>query len=533
MSKTDVVVLKMHKKTNKLQKLYRLCGAKIVQRFPFYKFSLQKKSNIFDKKKFITEPWTGSPVVGKNILDGCLCIDFAQHSVDILSIVSKKKELASRENGYVYTFSWIRDLQAIGGHYSRKYARNAINEFIDTYRSTNTFWLRNFSWKPDIVAERIVNWILSYSFFASGASDKFQKKVLSSINEQFSHLSKIYKAEFDPYAKILVLKALLFCLIAMKNPQFSKIQKIFHDLEKTINDNFQDDGMFFTRNPTDHFNLFRSLLEIRFMAKENRINATEIFNCLQKIGACVRFLRLGDGGCSRNFGDKKNQSYMLPSQHIVDTALSLIDNQPHSTSVLGFERLATKEIVLLVNTKVSEIKSIFNNAQEPGINIFDFEASFGENRVVNRADISILFNNFRIKAEKTSQCFVEKEIVDDALCFDGEAQVVEPLFSFAMKRSVSINLNKQKISSCDIAYISGNFEAFFRIAFHKHAEIEKINAKKFLIYLNKKEFLFNINDASDVFEATIKDEGYPSIEIAINGQKGKEALLDWSLEEIK
>lgn len=520
--------------TKKTKDIFNVLRIDLLQKSPFYKFCLDKRWNIFASEKFITEPWAGSSVVGKSILDGNLFLKFSQYPIDVLNTILKKKEESGIEFEYIYSFSWLRDLQAIGGNYSRRYARKAISEFIEIYQSSNSFWIEKFSWQPTIVSERIVNWIMSYSFFASGASDKFQRTVLSAINQQFSHLFKIYKAELNPYAKMFVLKAILFCLVAMKHNQFRNIKKILQELQKLISENFDADGMFYSKNPVDHFNMFRCLLETRFMTKKNNIDfAQSMFEKLPNMAACVRFLRLGDGLCSEHCGGKQTESFLFPTQHMIDTALSLVEiDNKNNKSIPGFERLSTKETTLLINTEVSDIRSKFNSDAEPGINIFDFEASFGTNRLINRSDVSILFNNFRVKADKTFDCFFEKNIAGE-LCFDGETQTTHQFFSFAMRRKINLSFDKQKISSTDIAYISGEFQAFFRLVLYQNSEIEKISAKKFLISINKKEFLFNINETSSTAEITVHDdELYPSIETSINGAKGKEALLSWSIEEV-
>lgn len=518
-----------------MKNYYQNLYIEFIQRTPWYRLCLARKCNVFNKEKFISEPWTGNSMIGKNILDSNFVLEHSQQSIDILHIISQKEEFNCGFN-YIYSFSWLRDLQAIGGNYSRRYARKAISEFITRYRATNSFWLQNYSWKPAIIAERIVNWIISYSFVASGASEKFQKQLLSSINEQFTHLLKIYKGINNPHSRILVLKSLFFCIVVLKKPQLKQINKILLDLQEIINTNIKIDGMFYTRNPIDHFNIMRYILEIRFIAKKNNIafaSNINFFDKLPKLAMCVRMLRLGDGCCSTHIGAKPTESYMHPTQHIVDSVLSLIELEESCLySIVGFERLATKDIIIILNTEATDVKSHFNHCQQPGINIFDFEASFGQNRLINRSDISILFNNLRIKAKKTFQYFVDKSITHEEICFFGEAQMISPNFCFAMKRDIYLSIKKPKITGKDIAYISGSFKAFFRFVLHKNTEIEKINHKKILLSLHNKEYLFEIKQGSESFEIIICKENYPTIEVESKGQDGNETFICWSIEEI-
>ena len=517
---------------------YNIAKVAFIQRSLFYRFSLDKRSGIFSTEKFITDPWSGNATIGKSILDGRLSIEGSNSKTDILSVLSNSVESTVPEIQYVNSFTWIRDLQAMGGNNSRKYARRAISTFIDSYKSTKHFWIKSPSWHPAVIGERIVNWMLSYSFFASGSTDKFQREVLSSIAEQFSHLTKVYKAELNPYSRMLALKAIFFCLCSMKSNQARHIRKTLKDICETVCINFDEYVMFVTRNPVDHFNMFRSLLEVRFMAKSSDINLPEdvFYKDLSKMAACVRFLRLGDGCISSHSGDRRSESYIVPNQHIVDTALSLVDIQHYnekSNKVPGFERLSTKKTTIIINTNVRNIKSRFNSPKEPGVNIFDFEASFGLNRLINRSDVSVLLNGFRIKADSKSNCFFKKDVVKNELYFDGEIQQIDGMFNFALRRKIFININKAIIRGTDYAYVIGPCETSFRFALNKACDIESVNSKQTLITLNKKEFLLQINESSGETKTIIQDLNYPSIEIIVKSETAKEAMCDWSIEELE
>ncbi len=526
----------MRERITSITNFYYATRASFVQRSPLYKLLLDKRHNIFNPEKFITDPWSGNANIGKSILDGKFSIEGFESSIDIIKTISHNRSVDQIETEYIGCFNWIRDLQAIGGNNSRKYARKAISEFIASYGATKGFWLHNPAWKPAVIGERIVNWILSYSFYASGSSDKFQKEVLSSINEQFSHLLKTHKAETNPYSRLITLKAIFFCLCSLKKFQARQIRKTITEICNVVANNLDDSGMLKTRNPIDQFNMFRSLLEIRFMAKSSNISVPEsiFYDSLSRMASCIRFLRLGDGEISRHSGEEESAFHIVPSQHMIDTALSLVDIWHYSektNTVRGFDRLSTKRTTAIVNTEVCDVKSKFNSSIEPGINIFDFEASFGITRLINRSDISILFDGFFVKAGQTSHCFFSKEVVANELCFDGEIHLRDKLFNFAMRRNLFISISKPSIRGIDFVYITGNHDALFRFVLNKNSKIEQINPRKILITLNKKDFLLTVNESSPSFEIIIKTSYYPTIEILASGNSSKETMLDWKIEE--
>jgi uncharacterized heparinase superfamily protein len=232
-----------------------------IKKSIFYRYSLNKKHNFFDTNKFVSDPWPGNFLVGKEILDCSFVPDNCNDPINIMEIFSKKDSNVSKfAKRYAASFVWIRDLHAIGGHNNRKYIRNLISTFINCYRKKKAFWLDDDSWDCAIIGERLVNWILSYSFFASGSNDKFQKEVLSSIAEQFSHLLQCYKAEINSYSKLMALKSILFCLSSMKVNQHKKVLKIIKEIENFVEVSIKDEGMFESESPVEHFHVFRSLL---------------------------------------------------------------------------------------------------------------------------------------------------------------------------------------------------------------------------------------------------------------------------------
>ncbi|MDR2666812.1 MAG: hypothetical protein LBB34_01685, partial [Holosporales bacterium] len=246
------------------RKFWDFYKVSFLQSSVLYKFSLSRQHDIFDTTKFITDPWRGDSHVGKAILDDNT---FAEGKV-----ADGQHDIFQSENSYMATFAWIRDLQAIGGNNSRKYARNLVAAFIRAYRQRKNFWLNDDFKDCGVIGERIVNWIFSYSFFASGVSDKFQKEVLSSISEQSSHLLKCYKAEFNMYRRLMALKAILLYFCVMKKSEFRKIKKIVEEINNIVTMYVDNQGIFRGRCPINHFHIFRSLLEIRFMTKILDVN---------------------------------------------------------------------------------------------------------------------------------------------------------------------------------------------------------------------------------------------------------------------
>lgn len=496
----------------------------------FYRLSLDKKGGIFDISKFITNPWMGDPDQGRKILDCSLLIEDDLDPISIMEIFSKRQWSKSK---YVNSFFWMRDLQSLGGNSSRKCGRSLISTFIGNYRKTKEFWKNQDCWSCEIVGERIVNWILSYSFFASGSNDRFQKELLSSLSEQFSHLLKCYKGELNPYSKLMAMKAILFCYCSTRNNQTKQIKHIIQGICELIEEHVKD-GMFETFSPIDTFQVFRSLLEIRFVLKSNDIELSkEVFtDSLNRMASNLRFLRLGDGEISKHSGNSfRPNSVFYPSQRMIDTALSIVDTGGTKVSIKGYERLSTKKSTLLINTKTRNVKSVFNAPSEPGINIFDFEASFGIDRLINRSDIAVIFDGFRVKLGQNAENYFKKSIRENEVLFEGESHFRNSVFKLALRRELELSSSKPQITGRDFVFLSRKFETFFRFVLNKNAELNMINQKSILISSSKSEYMFNIlsEDVSKINLIHGTDFIYPSIEIFAVSNGKKEVQLNWSI----
>ncbi|MBQ7524426.1 MAG: hypothetical protein IJT08_02360 [Alphaproteobacteria bacterium] len=496
----------------------------LAQRSFFYGLSLDKKSGTFDTSKFIADPWAGDPSVGRGILDGSF-------DVDIQAIFAEKRWDGAT---YAASFVWIRDLQALGGHSCRKFARNSISEFINGYRKTKRFWLTPV-WNCRAAGERVVNWIFSYSFFASGANDKFQKEILSSMCEHFSHLRKCYRAEPQPYNRLVALKAILFCLSVMKTFQQRQVNRVIAQIYRLAQSCIKD-GMFETRSPVDTFHAFRSLLEVRFVAKANGAELPDGFAALlSKMAANIRLLRLGNGELSAHSGSfTPASSPFVPSRHMIDTALSIVDIKDHVASVPDFERLSTKKAVALINIIPRSVRSSFNELSEPGINIFDFEASFGSDKLINRSDISVIFDGLRIKLPKSPQITCQRKLRNSSPFFEGEVHFINKAFEFAMRREIELATDRIQINCTDFVFLSRKFEAVFRFVLGKSVELQKINQHSIQLSNADEKYVFTIlsGGVSNVRLFSLDDRLYPTIEVSAISEGCEAIQFDWSIESL-
>ncbi|MDR1488192.1 MAG: hypothetical protein LBI26_00370 [Holosporales bacterium] len=474
----------------------------------FYGLSLDKRSHLFDIAKFINDPWSGNIEYGNKLLNNL--------------------ELIKSDS----TFSWIRDLQAIGGNSVRKYVCSVTQNFISSYRKSKRFW-EGPEWETAIVSERVVNWILSYSFFVASSDDKFQKLVLSSLTEQLSHINRIYKSENNQISRLRALKAMLFCFIFMKNNNRNRIKKIISEISQLISKSFDNTGLFITRNPGAHFEMFKNILEIRFVMRNANLEFP--FNdLLSKMAMHIRYFRMGDGILSNHSGDRLETGIISEKirSNLIDSALSFVNPISEIPFPSGFSKLSTKDSVIILNTMGNNARSKFDHINEPGINIFDFEATFKNDRVINRSDVAILYSDgrHRIKIGK----YIEPYVQQNNNSIECELADFNKRFRFALRREIVVNSQTElNISVSDFFHTGEISDIFIRCVFNENATMEKTSNKVAIIKNNNKRYRFFISeifiDTSFVLEIQ-KYAIYPTIVIHFKSVAKMESKVNWILE---
>ncbi len=494
----------MQKKQSVIQRYNRVI-ASFASNSSLYALSLDKRHSVLDYKKFIDDPWPGDIHRGKNILNGIVSFNYYTFEVNIIDIITQKIKVPNALMLYINSFAWIRDVQSVGGVVARRYVRNIVSYFIDNYKHTKKFWM-NLAWNTDVASERIINWMTSYSFFAIGSDDIFQREVLSSITEQHSHISKIYKAETDSMVRLVAMKAMLFYFESMKNNQERFAKNLITKISHIVIENIDKYGMHKTRNPLTLFNVFRSLIEIRFIIKNMEIGVSnDIFKeFLCKMASVVRFFRMGNGMLSSHPGDSISRTNFLfqESRRMIDTALSIIDINyqfdDNKKSICGFDKISTKKSMIILNKMASNVRYQFNPKFEPGINIFDFEASLQSCCLIRRSDIAIFSNNHMIKANKNIKPNVSISKDEKNITYVCEAVNVDKNFQFVVRREISIGVFTTNLSIVDFVYTSADSDVSLRLAFDKEVVIEKINSYSFLIKHGIHSYIFLLNRANIV-----------------------------------
>ena len=129
------------------------------------------------------ENWPGSSDRGAGLVDGRF--RFLNHSVPAEDLATGRVDTGPAWQAEYHSFDWLRDMRAVGTEAARVQARAYLTDWI----AGNQKW-HPVSWRPDVLARRICNWLTHAEFVATGGEGDFAEKFLDSIARQVRHLRR-------------------------------------------------------------------------------------------------------------------------------------------------------------------------------------------------------------------------------------------------------------------------------------------------------------------------------------------------------
>ncbi|MHA1537416.1 MAG: heparinase II/III family protein [Alphaproteobacteria bacterium] len=295
----------------------------------------------------------------------------AVRGAEILKTGIDFERLAAASEPDPHGFDFLRDLRAVRSGAAQKLARTLLATWIEHHEDG-----KGRPWQPAVAGERLVNWLCALRFVSAGAGPEFAKTLERSLTRHVRRLRRDY-ARMKPNAdRFRVLKALVYAGVCL--PGRRKIVGwALSRLEREITHQTLRDGGQYERNPSILAAVLGDLVELRACLGLGLIKAPVwLQHAVERIGPMVRFCRHGDGGLALFNGsieeDPETIERLLAAARAGDRAPS---SAPHS----GFERLARKDCVVLVDTGGPPPRGLDFDAHAGTLS---FEMSVGPARLV-------------------------------------------------------------------------------------------------------------------------------------------------------
>lgn len=286
----------------------------------------------------VRDPWPGDPARGNRLLKGemelgggvCLLAPgnwAAQSSAPLLRAAA-------------HSFSWLRDLRALGTDTARLRSRALVSDWIGNAQSDP------LALRPDVIGARITAWLGHYDFFAATADDVFRQRLMVRLVSDARALSAALPAEELDARALTALKGLIAAAVAL--PEHSGLlNRALRFLPQEIARQVLPDGCHVERSPAAHLSALQDLTEIRALLQASQTAApTALASAIERMAPALRLLRHGDGGLALFNGSKEE------SAALIDLVLTQAGRGGRAGIALsdgGFQRMQAGRSVLLVD----------------------------------------------------------------------------------------------------------------------------------------------------------------------------------------
>jgi uncharacterized heparinase superfamily protein len=317
----------------------------------------------------------GDAAAGQIILSGNLVHGGQRWPLENLS------ELPEKANQYwcdhLHGFSWLADLRAVGSNSSREMARKYISQWIVAYKRWSPL-----AWKPDVIGQRLSNWLTHFGFFTDNGSQEFVNLFFKELAEQSRHLNRIVMSTTKGLKRVRGLKGLIYCGVALPGHEKYLFRGLGY-LEVEINEQIFPDGGHFSRNPQIHAEILADMVSIRDTFISAHIDVPDwLDGVIKRMAPMLRAFRHADGGLALFNGSTSGEpafiDALLSKSKIKTRAVS---SAPHT----GFHRLYAGRTTIIMDTGTPPPQTA-NNWGHAGT--LAFEMSAGKDRIIVNCGMS-------------------------------------------------------------------------------------------------------------------------------------------------
>lgn len=329
------------------------------------------------------DPWSGDRVAGMQILSGgfstagqVLTPPNADKAVNIHPWTPEQlwsaQYFSKGWKVWLHGFSWLRDLSTVTDQAAARLRAEALVRE----------WTRRFNnwdplvWRPDVLAQRIMNWMAYAPLILSTNDHVYRSLVLNSMARQSRHLARSLEDAPIGLGQITAAVGLVYSGLFLPNAP-GRLKRGLAELDRQLGLQILADGGIITRNPDDLHSALRDLVALRASLLQMNHDIPEgLQNAIDRIGPMLRSLCHGDGKLSLF-----NGSHEMTAAELTETLARVGDageafgNASHT----GFQRLARGDTVVIADVGPP---SPLHYSRNNHAGTLSFEMSDGADRIV-------------------------------------------------------------------------------------------------------------------------------------------------------
>ena len=225
-------------------------------------------------------------------------------------------------------------MRAVGTEAARAQARTYMSEWM----VANQKW-HPVSWRPDVLARRICNWLTHAEFVSAGADGDFAEKFLDNIARQVRHLRRAGRFVPNGVDRMSITKSLIYSALCLPN-SIRFVPRQIKAVARMSEGQILPDGGHIERNPVSQMEALRHLIDIRSVLNTATIEIPEALQrAIDRAAPMLRFYRHGDGGFALFNGSTESEPWLID---VVLTKAKARGKPLTSATHTGFERVSAK-----------------------------------------------------------------------------------------------------------------------------------------------------------------------------------------------
>jgi len=268
-------------------------------------------------------------------------------------------------------FEWLRNLRAVGSETARNTARALVLDWI----TTQGRWKKP-SWRPDVLARRVANWLGQAEFLCAGADDEFVSLFRDSIGRQARHLIRVSRSTDAGFDRMTCLRGLIYASLALPGHN-RRLPRWMRQLDQEIDQQILIDGGHIERSPAVQLAVLRQLIDIRDALREAKAEVPPTLQtAIDRVAPMLRFFRHGDGGLALFNDSDEEEGWSID---VVLTRAEARGKPLEAAPHTGFQRLTANRTLILIDTGRAPPPHFDRHAHAGTLS---FEMSIGKERLV-------------------------------------------------------------------------------------------------------------------------------------------------------
>ena len=426
------------------------------------------KSNYYNKKLLTFVPlrifYEPSSYLGASLINNVG--DFYKISNSSPNLLWKINIKDKQNFNNLHSFLWLTKID-------RKNSKVYIKDIIKS-------WIKNFNnydpntWKMEITSKRIISWV-SNTDITLQDSDKFYKEeFFRSIIKQSNFLLKNLNNLSLGSTKIICCSAIILSGIIFKENEFN-FKNGFKELEKIINNFFDNSGFPKTRNPEDVFISLKYFILIREWLKESQKTIPEFLDkIILKCGSCYIFLSsmnkqfpLFNGATEINH--KEYDSFLKNQKYKFDNS---------NNNVADFIKIKKKKLDFIIDCGNPPTNNFSKNYQA---GCLSFELNSNKQKIICNSGYAKYLNSKLSHLSRSTAAHSTLYLNDTSSCIFRKNNTINKVYGVSLLERLKI-VEKNYTESKDFYHLSASHNGYENKFGYMHSRSIKISKKEDKIF---------------------------------------------------